>query len=206
MMAFREMGKKVKKGTTRKTVPTKAVSQKIVPIAVVDSVSAVREERVCPHFDKGVNLEKLIFLSFLSHFRAVLRGSSLAGLRTTSVLKLLPESWGFVCPVHAPDGAPCRLLNHMTASCRITSNYDSEGQIKDFAKIQKSILSVLVGAGVTPTLPKCVKVGPLEVLYVLSNSSIWVRRVVTCDCGGWKQTSRSDGAIVTTGDEIDFRH
>ncbi|GKF43044.1 DNA-directed RNA polymerase I subunit 2 [Tanacetum coccineum] len=58
------------------------------------------------------------------------------------------ESWGFVCPVHAPDGAPCRLLNHMTASCRITSNYDSEGQIKDFAKIQKSILSVLVGAGV----------------------------------------------------------
>ncbi|GJZ54427.1 probable inactive ATP-dependent zinc metalloprotease FTSHI 5, chloroplastic [Tanacetum coccineum] len=77
-------------------------------------ISAVREERVCPHFDKGVNLEKLIFLSFLSHFRVVLRGSSLAGLRTTSVRKLLPESWGFVCP----DGAPCRLLNHMTASCR----------------------------------------------------------------------------------------
>ncbi|GJV56011.1 ubiquitin carboxyl-terminal hydrolase 2-like protein [Tanacetum coccineum] len=66
MMAFREMGKKVKKGTTRKTVPTKAVSQKIVPIAVVDSVSAVREERVCPHFDKGVNLEKVFLKMALS--------------------------------------------------------------------------------------------------------------------------------------------
>ncbi|GJW37243.1 ubiquitin carboxyl-terminal hydrolase 2-like protein [Tanacetum coccineum] len=60
------MGKKVKKGTTRKTVPTKAVSQKIVPIAVVDSVSAVREERVCPHFDKGVNLEKVFLKMALS--------------------------------------------------------------------------------------------------------------------------------------------
>ncbi|GJU06143.1 DNA-directed RNA polymerase I subunit 2 [Tanacetum coccineum] len=60
-----------------------------------------------------VMAEKLIFLSFLSHFRAVLRGSSLAGLCTTCAL------WGFVCPVHTPDGAPCGLLNHMTASCLV---------------------------------------------------------------------------------------
>ncbi|PWA86659.1 nuclear RNA polymerase A2 [Artemisia annua] len=114
-----------------------------------------------------VMAERLNFLRFLSHFRAVHRGSSLAGLRTTSVRKLLPESWGFVCPVHTPDGSPCGLLNHMTASCRITSYYDSEGHIRDFSKIQKSILSVLVGAGMIPALPKLVKAGPPEVLHVL---------------------------------------
>jgi len=33
------------------------------------------------------------------------------------VRKLLPESWGFVCPVHTPDGAPCGLLNHISLGC-----------------------------------------------------------------------------------------
>ncbi|KAL4563574.1 hypothetical protein LXL04_027617 [Taraxacum kok-saghyz] len=114
-----------------------------------------------------VQAERLNFLRFLSHFRAVHRGSSLAGLRTTSVRKLLPESWGFVCPVHTPDGSPCGLLNHLTASCRITSYYDSEGILRDFSKINKSILSVLVGAGMTPAIPKLVKAGPPEILHVL---------------------------------------
>lgn len=101
--------------------------------------------------------ERLNYLRFISHFRAVHRGASFAGLRTTSVRKLLPEyalalllgdyvglfslhvlplfschfmsfpvmdiyvwcrSWGFMCPVHTPDGEPCGLLNHMTSSCR----------------------------------------------------------------------------------------
>lgn len=38
-------------------------------------------------------------------------------MKTTTVRKLLPESWGFMCPVHTPDGAPCGLLNHITISC-----------------------------------------------------------------------------------------
>lgn len=38
-----------------------------------------------------VMAERLNFLRFISHFRAVHRGSSFAGLRTTSVRKLLPE-------------------------------------------------------------------------------------------------------------------
>ncbi|KAA8537345.1 hypothetical protein F0562_026968 [Nyssa sinensis] len=50
-----------------------------------------------------VQAERLNFLRFLSHFRAVHRGASFAGLRTTSVRKLLPEAWGFLCPVHTPD-------------------------------------------------------------------------------------------------------
>ena len=36
--------------------------------------------------------------------------------------KLLPESWGFFCPVHTPDGSPCGLLNHFTAACRIVTH------------------------------------------------------------------------------------
>lgn len=38
-----------------------------------------------------VQAERLNFLRFISHFRAVHRGASFAGLRTTSVRKLLPE-------------------------------------------------------------------------------------------------------------------
>ncbi len=33
--------------------------------------------------------------------------------------QLLPESWGFLCPVHTPDGAPCGLLNHLAAKCKV---------------------------------------------------------------------------------------
>ncbi|KAK3006319.1 hypothetical protein RJ639_015928 [Escallonia herrerae] len=65
-----------------------------------------------------VQAERLNFLRFISHFRAVHRGASFAGLRTTTVRKLLPESWGFICPVHTPDGEPCGLLNHMSSTCR----------------------------------------------------------------------------------------
>jgi DNA-directed RNA polymerase I subunit RPA2 len=63
--------------------------------------------------------EKINFLRFISHFRMVHRGSFFAQLRTTNVRKLLPESWGFMCPVHTPDGSPCGLLNHLSHKCKI---------------------------------------------------------------------------------------
>ncbi|RDL36946.1 DNA-directed RNA polymerase subunit beta [Venustampulla echinocandica] len=63
--------------------------------------------------------EKINFLRFISHFRMVHRGSFFAQLKTTTVRKLLPESWGFLCPVHTPDGSPCGLLNHLAHKCRI---------------------------------------------------------------------------------------
>lgn len=67
--------------------------------------------------------EKLNFLRFLSHFRMVHRGAFFAQLKTTAVRKLLPESWGFMCPVHTPDGAPCGLLNHLAHKCKIMTDY-----------------------------------------------------------------------------------
>ncbi|KAL2885387.1 DNA-directed RNA polymerase I subunit RPA2 [Ceratocystis lukuohia] len=63
--------------------------------------------------------EKLNFMRFISHFRMVHRGSFFAQLKTTAVRKLLPESWGFLCPVHTPDGSPCGLLSHMAHKCKI---------------------------------------------------------------------------------------
>ncbi|CAL0303647.1 unnamed protein product [Lupinus luteus] len=120
-----------------------------------------------------VMAERLNFLRFLSHFRSVHRGASFAGLRTTTVRKLLPESWGFLCPVHTPDGEPCGLLNHMTCTCKITSFFDSQGNIKkDYSEIKKSILKVLIEVGMTQSLPKLVLPGPPQVLTVLLDGCI----------------------------------
>lgn len=65
--------------------------------------------------------EKINFYRFISHFRMVHRGSFFAELKTTTVRKLLPESWGFLCPVHTPDGSPCGLLNHLAHRCKIST-------------------------------------------------------------------------------------
>lgn len=63
--------------------------------------------------------EKLNFYRYISHFRSIHRGAFFAELKTTAVRKLLPEAWGFLCPVHTPDGSPCGLLNHLSHTCRI---------------------------------------------------------------------------------------
>lgn len=65
--------------------------------------------------------EKLNFHRFISHFRCVHRGSYFTGRQMTTVRKLLPESWGYLCPVHTPDGAPCGLLNHLAHQCKVAT-------------------------------------------------------------------------------------
>ncbi|KKK17391.1 hypothetical protein AOCH_002024 [Aspergillus ochraceoroseus] len=69
-----------------------------------------------------VMAEKINFYRFISHFRMIHRGSFFAQLKTTTVRKLLPESWGFLCPVHTPDGSPCGLLNHLAHKCLVATN------------------------------------------------------------------------------------
>ncbi|KAF2747073.1 beta and beta-prime subunits of DNA dependent RNA-polymerase [Sporormia fimetaria CBS 119925] len=66
--------------------------------------------------------EKINFFRFISHFRMVHRGAFFAQLKTTAVRKLLPESWGFLDPVHTPDGGPCGLLNHLAHVCKISTH------------------------------------------------------------------------------------
>lgn len=65
--------------------------------------------------------ERLNFYRYISHFRSVHRGSFFVELKTTAVRKLLPESWGFLCPVHTPDGSPCGLLNHLSHKCMVVT-------------------------------------------------------------------------------------
>ncbi|KAI1611636.1 DNA-directed RNA polymerase I subunit RPA2 [Exophiala viscosa] len=80
--------------------------------------------------------EKINFYRFISHFRCIHRGTFFAQLKTTTVRKLLPESWGFLCPVHTPDGSPCGLLNHLAHQCMV--------QIKkiDTSGIEKAVIQL----------------------------------------------------------------
>ncbi len=49
--------------------------------------------------------EKLNFYRYLSHFRCIHRGAFFAELKTTTVRKLLPESWGeWIGPPRASSG------------------------------------------------------------------------------------------------------
>ncbi|KAI5165270.1 DNA-directed RNA polymerase I subunit RPA2 [Nematocida sp. AWRm78] len=68
--------------------------------------------------------ERLNYMRFFSHLRSIHRGSFFEAMRTSTVRKLLPESWGFLCPVHTPDGSPCGLLTHLSHACIIShQNY-----------------------------------------------------------------------------------
>lgn len=103
--------------------------------------------------------EKLNFYRYISHFRCVHRGAFFAELKTTTVRKLLPESWGFLCPVHTPDGAPCGLLNHFTHTCRlITRTLDAS-----------TVPSLLADMGMIPPLSSTVD-GRHDVVIQLDGS------------------------------------
>ncbi|KAL7714140.1 DNA-directed RNA polymerase subunit beta [Entamoeba marina] len=69
----------------------------------------------------SITAERLNHSRFTSHFVSVHRGAFYSTMKTTSIRKLVPEAWGFLCPVHTPDGGPCGLLNHFAVSCRINA-------------------------------------------------------------------------------------
>ena len=71
--------------------------------------------------------EKLNFHRYLAHFRCIHRGTIFMDSKSTSMRKLKPESFGFLCCVHTPDGAPCGLLIHLTHCCRII-NFEVESR------------------------------------------------------------------------------
>lgn len=72
--------------------------------------------------DKGLTIvaENINRMRYMSHFRAVHRGAFFQEMRTTEPRQLLPDAWGFICPVHTPDGEPCGLLNHLSLNCVVT--------------------------------------------------------------------------------------
>ncbi|XP_043275867.1 DNA-directed RNA polymerase I subunit RPA2 [Venturia canescens] len=86
--------------------------------------------------------ENINRMRYMSHFRATHRGSFFQEMRTTEARQLLPDAWGFICPVHTPDGAPCGLLNHLTMNCTLTRHPDP--------KLKAAIPSVLLDLGMVP--------------------------------------------------------
>lgn len=77
----------------------------------------------------SIAAEKINNMRYISHFRSVHRGQFFTTMKTTQPRKLLPESWGFLCPVHTPDGGPCGLLLHIASGCEIISS------LKEFNKM-----------------------------------------------------------------------
>jgi len=85
--------------------------------------------------------ERLNYWRYVSHFRSIHRGAFFTQLRTTTVRKLLPDAWGFLCPVHTPDGSPCGLLNHLTRGCTVMQTS------ADRADLLASLTPLMLSAG-----------------------------------------------------------
>lgn len=94
--------------------------------------------------DKGLTIvaENINRMRYMSHFKAVHRGAFFQEMRTTEARQLLPDAWGFICPVHTPDGAPCGLLNHLTLNCTVTDEPNPE--------LVENIPKILIDMGMIP--------------------------------------------------------
>lgn len=68
----------------------------------------------------SITADRINLFRFLSHFESVNRGAFFAQLKTTTVRMLRPESLGFLCPVHTPDGAPCGLITHLAMGASVS--------------------------------------------------------------------------------------
>ncbi|KAH7488318.1 hypothetical protein PRIC1_007565 [Phytophthora ramorum] len=93
--------------------------------------------------------EKLNYYRYFSHFRSVHRGQFFTEMKTTAVRKLLPDSWGFLCPVHTPDGSPCGLLNHLAVECQLVSYpaFKADDCLQQEVKLSRFLASL----GMIPT-------------------------------------------------------
>ncbi|XP_067211558.1 DNA-directed RNA polymerase I subunit RPA2 isoform X2 [Linepithema humile] len=87
-------------------------------------------------------VENINRMRYMSHFRAIHRGAFFQEMRTTEARQLLPDAWGFICPIHTPDGAPCGLLNHLTMNCIVTKHPNP--------KLKAAIPIALVDLGMVP--------------------------------------------------------
>eukprot|EP00929_Paragymnodinium_shiwhaense_P060445 TRINITY_DN30186_c0_g4_i1.p1 TRINITY_DN30186_c0_g4~~TRINITY_DN30186_c0_g4_i1.p1 ORF type:complete len:1347 (+),score=305.88 TRINITY_DN30186_c0_g4_i1:70-4110(+) len=113
--------------------------------------------------------DKLNMARFSSHFVAVHRGQYFAEMKTTTVRKLLPETWGFLCPVHTPDGSPCGLLNHLAHSCKGVIRFPDQEQVN-------AVMGQLASLGVDVSW-RCTTAGFAEMPAVATGAGVsraWV--------------------------------
>lgn len=67
-----------------------------------------------------VGVEWRNFFRYWSGFRSVHRGVYFSRFGGVSLRRLLPEAWGFLCPVHTPDGSLCGILGHLSMDCKVS--------------------------------------------------------------------------------------
>ncbi|KJP90237.1 hypothetical protein AK88_00085 [Plasmodium fragile] len=87
-----------------------------VPIIFFFKTGNISSENIGYQQKSGwvIGADEINSLRFITNFRAIHRGCFFQDVKVLSPRKLLGESWGFICPVHTPDGSPCGLLNHLS--------------------------------------------------------------------------------------------
>lgn len=86
-----------------------------------------------------MNADYINFTMFLSNFRAIHRGVAFTKNTNLEVRQMSPVAFGYICPAHTPDGAPCGILNHMADKCEISSVSGDHELILAFLK-QNSVV------------------------------------------------------------------
>ena len=80
-------------------------------------------------------------------------------MKTTKVRKLLPDTWGFVCPVHTPDGGLCGLLNHLSIGCKILCNQVEYGSVSKLTRLCSGLGMLALDSNIPQTIPSnCIPV------------------------------------------------
>uniref|UniRef100_A0A7S1KSA6 DNA-directed RNA polymerase subunit beta n=1 Tax=Percolomonas cosmopolitus TaxID=63605 RepID=A0A7S1KSA6_9EUKA len=85
-----------------------------------------------------ITANRINMLQFMSHFRVAHRGQQFADGKLLEPRRLKPTSWGFICPVHTPDGTLCGLVNHITASTRISDQCNRD-LVKNIPRVCKEL-------------------------------------------------------------------
>lgn len=116
--------------------------------------------------------EKLNYYRYFSHFRSVHRGQFFTEMKTTAVRKLLPDSWGFLCPVHTPDGSPCGLLNHLAVECELVTHPAHKAD--DFLAQELKLARFLSSLGMLPSAGYAdgALVAPYSYLPIMLNGKV----------------------------------
>ena len=95
------------------------IGQKIIHLLATGNLKSKSGMELKQKSGLSIVAERLNNMRFWSHLRSVHRGAYFVGMKTTKVRKLLPESWGYICPVHTPDGTLCGLLNHLSLGATV---------------------------------------------------------------------------------------
>uniref|UniRef100_A0A182Y5R7 DNA-directed RNA polymerase subunit beta n=1 Tax=Anopheles stephensi TaxID=30069 RepID=A0A182Y5R7_ANOST len=143
--------------------------------------------------------ENINRMRYMSHFRAIHRGSYFLTMRTTETRQLLPDAWGFICPVHTPDGEPCGLLNHLTSDCTVSVTQDPE-------KVA-NIPTTLAALGMLPVGTETLRTVPNAGCYVVMLEGKllgWLPRTIAGRVVQKLRLLKIDGEIIPNQTEIAF--